>query len=127
MTATGLPLGPIDIQKMASRKGWFSVTRSAACFLHVSTGSSESRHLQAARAECRLVLIQCTISAVPSTGTAAGRDSTHQLPTISSTVSASMIIACTVAGISGAMIPLILKKLGADPWQGYWSCRQGLP
>jgi len=27
----------------------------------------------------------------------------------------SMIVACTVAGISGAMIPLILKKLGADP------------
>ena len=27
----------------------------------------------------------------------------------------SMIIACTIAGISGAMIPLILKKLGADP------------
>ncbi|HEY6816082.1 MAG TPA: magnesium transporter [Croceibacterium sp.] len=27
----------------------------------------------------------------------------------------SMITACTVAGISGAMIPLILKKLGADP------------
>src|SRR3546814_6219175 len=49
-------LGPIDIQKMASRKWWFSVTRSAACFLHVRTGSSESRHLQTARAECRLVL-----------------------------------------------------------------------
>ena len=27
----------------------------------------------------------------------------------------SMIIACTVAGISGALIPLGLKKLGADP------------
>jgi magnesium transporter len=27
----------------------------------------------------------------------------------------SMIAACTVAGISGAMIPLTLKKLGADP------------
>lgn len=27
----------------------------------------------------------------------------------------SMIVACTIAGISGAMIPLTLKKLGADP------------
>src|SRR3546814_16287590 len=53
----GRALGPIAIQKVASRKWWFSVTRSAACFLHVSTGSSESRHLQAARAECRLVLV----------------------------------------------------------------------
>ena len=24
-------------------------------------------------------------------------------------------------------VPTRLKKLGADPWQGYWSCRQGLP
>src|SRR3546814_20724080 len=52
----GRALGPIAIQKVASRKWWFSVTRSAACFLHVRTGSSESRHLQTARAECRLVL-----------------------------------------------------------------------
>src|SRR3546814_3742779 len=41
---------------MASRKGWFSVTRVAACEGHVSTGSAESRHLQAARTECRSVL-----------------------------------------------------------------------
>jgi magnesium transporter len=30
-------------------------------------------------------------------------------------VTFSMIIACTVASIAGAMIPLVLKKLGADP------------
>jgi magnesium transporter len=30
-------------------------------------------------------------------------------------VTASMIVACTVASIAGAMIPLTLKKLGADP------------
>jgi len=30
-------------------------------------------------------------------------------------VTVSMVIACTVASIAGAMIPLILKKLGADP------------
>jgi magnesium transporter len=30
-------------------------------------------------------------------------------------VAFSMIIACTVASIAGAMIPLVLKKLGADP------------
>ena len=30
-------------------------------------------------------------------------------------VSFSMIIACTVASIAGALIPLVLKKLGADP------------
>ena len=30
-------------------------------------------------------------------------------------VTFSMIIACTVASIAGAMIPLTLKKLGADP------------
>jgi magnesium transporter len=30
-------------------------------------------------------------------------------------VASSMIIACTVASIAGAMIPLVLKKLGADP------------
>ncbi len=30
-------------------------------------------------------------------------------------VSFSMIVACTVASIAGAMIPLTLKKLGADP------------
>jgi magnesium transporter len=30
-------------------------------------------------------------------------------------VSFSMIIACTVASIAGALIPLALKKLGADP------------
>ncbi len=32
---------------------------------------------------------------------ATGRDSTHQLPTISSTVSASIIIACTIARVNG--------------------------
>ena len=38
---------------------------------------------------------QCTIS--PAIGSpACGRDKTHQLPTISSTVRASMIIACTI-------------------------------
>jgi len=31
------------------------------------------------------------------------------------TVTLSMIAACTVASIAGAMIPLVLKKLGADP------------
>jgi len=30
-------------------------------------------------------------------------------------VSFSMIVACTVASIAGALIPLTLKKLGADP------------
>src|SRR3546814_11362946 len=43
---------------MASRKWRFFATRSAACCLHVSTGSAESRHLQAARAECRSVLAE---------------------------------------------------------------------
>ncbi len=34
---------------------------------------------------------------------------------LGSVVAISMIIACTVASIAGAMIPLTLKKLGADP------------
>src|SRR3546814_4006861 len=41
---------------MASRKWQVFATRSAACFLHVSTGSAGSCHLQAARAECRSIL-----------------------------------------------------------------------
>src|SRR3546814_13111633 len=41
---------------MASRKWQVFATRSAACFLHVSTGSTGSCHLQAARAECRSIL-----------------------------------------------------------------------
>jgi magnesium transporter len=27
----------------------------------------------------------------------------------------AMLIACTVAGIAGALIPMVLKRLGADP------------
>ena len=49
-------LGPIAIQKMASRKWWFSVSRSAAYSKYVSTGSAENRHLQAARTEWRSAL-----------------------------------------------------------------------
>jgi magnesium transporter len=30
-------------------------------------------------------------------------------------VTVSMVAACTVASIAGAMIPLVLKKFGADP------------
>ena len=30
-------------------------------------------------------------------------------------VAVAMICSCTVAGISGALIPLTLKRLGADP------------
>jgi magnesium transporter len=35
--------------------------------------------------------------------------------TFGGVVFVSMIAACTVSGIAGAMIPLTLKKLGADP------------
>src|SRR3546814_15203414 len=51
-----IALGSMDMQKMASRKWQVFATRSAACFLHVSTGSAGSCHLQAARAECRSIL-----------------------------------------------------------------------
>lgn len=51
-----LPLGPIDIQIMTWRKWWFCVTRSAADVWSVSTGSAQSRHLQAVRAEWRSAL-----------------------------------------------------------------------
>src|SRR3546814_9081804 len=51
-----IALRSIDIQKMASRKWQVFATRSAACFLHVSTGSAGSCHLPAARAECRSIL-----------------------------------------------------------------------
>jgi magnesium transporter len=30
-------------------------------------------------------------------------------------VTVAMVIACVIAGLSGAVIPLTLKKLGADP------------
>jgi len=49
-------LGAACIQEMTRRKWWFSVTRSAACFLHVSTGRAQSCYLQAAGTERRSVL-----------------------------------------------------------------------
>src|SRR3546814_3591280 len=55
-------LGPIDIQKMASRKWWFFVTRSAAYSRYVSTGSAKSRHLQTARTERRSALVNPALS-----------------------------------------------------------------
>jgi magnesium transporter len=35
--------------------------------------------------------------------------------TMAAVVFLAMIIACTIAGIAGAMIPMVLKRLGADP------------
>src|SRR3546814_18065240 len=55
-------LGPIDIQKMASRKWWFFVTRSAAYSRYVSTGSAKSRHLQTARTARRSALVNPALS-----------------------------------------------------------------
>ena len=40
-------VGPIEIQFRPSRKWWFGVTRSAAYFQYVSTGSAPNRHVQA--------------------------------------------------------------------------------
>jgi hypothetical protein len=40
-------LGPVAIQFRSSRKWRFSVTRSAAYLMYVSTGSAGNRHLQA--------------------------------------------------------------------------------
>ena len=35
--------------------------------------------------------------------------------TLALCVMAAMIISCTISGISGALIPLTMKKMGADP------------
>ena len=49
----------------------------------------------------RPLCAQCTVSGGTS-ATTAGRDSTHQLPAISATDSASMIIACTIPELTGS-------------------------